>query len=76
MYNLIAQRMGNLCSIDLFLNYLVGSKESPGRKRKVERGKCMEEGKDEIGKSRNSSGNTTEKITMSKSTGTIKTNRN
>jgi len=40
------------------------------------RGKCMEEGKDMIGKSRNSSGNTTEKITMSKSTGTIKTNRN
>ena len=36
----------------------------------------MEEGKDMIGKSRNSSGNTTEKITMSKSTGTIKTNRN
>ena len=36
---LIDQRMGNLCKINLFLNYLVGSKESPGRKRKREEGR-------------------------------------
>ena len=53
---LIDQRMGNLCKINLFLNYLVGSKESPGRKRKREegRGKSREEDKGMIGKSRNS----------------------
>jgi hypothetical protein len=37
---------------------------------------CLKDDKGMIGKNRNSLGNTTEKITMSKSTGTIKTNRN